>query len=238
MATSGSANFSTTRNEIIKAALLNVGGIGRGETPDSDQFTDSAYLLNMIVKTLHADGMPLWAMKQTSFALTATTTYTIGAGATVNTARPLKIVSAFTRVTDDNFDQPVEVITRQEYDNLSNKQSEGVPIKLFYDPRGAANANGVINIWPKPDTTSISDRTLYITYQRPAEDFDASTDEPDFPQEWYMVLVWMLSWALCPSYGIPLEERKVMLMEAEKLHRQALLFDMEEGSMYVEPQLQ
>jgi len=236
MATSGSSNFATTRDEIIKFALLNVNAIGIGETPSSDQYTNAAFILNGITKHWQNDGMPLWAIKQTSFALTATATYNVGAGATVNVNRPLKIYSAFTRLTSDSTDMPVEVITRQEYEQLSNKSTTGIPIRLFYDERGAANANGVITIWPVPDTTSISDRTMYINYQRPFDDFDATADEPDFPQSWYLALVWMLSWALAPQHGVPLEERKVWLQEAEKLHREALLFSTEEGSLYVEPQ--
>ncbi len=37
MATSGSTNFSTSRDNLIKGALRLVGGIGQGETPTTDQ---------------------------------------------------------------------------------------------------------------------------------------------------------------------------------------------------------
>lgn len=234
MATSGSTNFSIDRDEIVRLALLNIGAISEGDDPNDDQLTDASQMLNLIVKAESASGMPLWAVKQTSFPLTATPTYTIGTGETVSTPRPLKIYTAFSR--KDDIDQPIEVITREEYEELSSKASEGVPIKLYYDPQGGATAYGTINLWPSPDDDSVTNRDLYITYQRPFEDFDSSTDEPDFPQEWFLPIVWMLSWALCPMYGITKDERKQFLEEASILKKQVLDFGMEEGSFYVAPE--
>jgi hypothetical protein len=234
MATSGSADFSITRNDLVKYALINLGVLGEGETPSSTQYTDGAMILNMIVKAWHADGMPLWARKQTSFALTATTTYNIGVGQTINTARPLKIYNSFLRNSSD-IDRQITLLPREEYDRLSSKQTEGIPTALFYDPQGGATAYGTINLWPKPDTTAIADYTCFITYQRPFEDFDGATDTPDFPQEWYMALLWMLSWAISPSYGIPPKERAQFLEEAVRLKLEALSFGMEEGSVIIGP---
>lgn len=64
MSTSGSVDHSTSRDELIKYALLNVGGISKGVTPDSTDVTDTAYILNNIVKQWNVKlGMPLWALK-------------------------------------------------------------------------------------------------------------------------------------------------------------------------------
>lgn len=236
MATSGSADFSLTRNEIIKTALLNVGMIGEGETPNATQYTDGAIMLNMIVKAWHADGMPLWALKQWSFSLSATASYPIGAGQTIATARPLRIYQAFTRHLTDFTDIPVEIITGAEYDSISNKTATGLPTKLYYDVQGTSPSYGTIYLWPIPDTTTIATRQCYIRYQRPFEDFDASSDTPDFPQEYFLALVWMLSWALGPAAGIPRDERKAWLDEAVMLKSIALSNGMEEGSLYIEPE--
>ena len=235
MPTSGSTDFSVNRNDIIKYALITIGAIGEGETPNATQYTDGAMFLNMIVKSWHADGMPLWAIKQNSFALTATTSYNIGTSQTINTPRPLKIHQAWLRNTDDSTDKPLNILTRQEYDTLSAKSSTGIPVSLFYDPQGGATAYGTIHLWPKPDTTAIADYTCYIVYQRPFEDFDASTDTPDFPQEWYLPLMWMLAYTMAPMHGVPLEERKLLLAEASNLKQQALNFGMEEGSLMIQP---
>lgn len=237
MATSGSTDFSLTRNEIIKTALLNIGIIGEGESPNATQYSDAAVMLNMIVKAWQADGMPAWAMKQTAVTLTATNSYNIGVGQTVNVARPLKVLSAFLRDTSatPDVDTTVNVLTRDEYNSLSSKSQTGVPTAIFYDPQGGATAYGTLYVWPLPDTTAIANNVLYITYQRPFEDFDAATDTPDFPQEWFLPLVWMLQWALAPSAGLPKDERKALLEEALLLKQQALNYGMEEGSVFIEP---
>jgi hypothetical protein len=233
MATSGSTDFSIGRDDIIKYALLSIQAIGQGDTPSSTQVNDASVMLNLIVKAWQADGMPLWALKQTSFPLTAATSFTIGVGQTIDTSRPLRVYSAFTR--HSNIDTPITVITRAEYDLLSAKTETGTPTQLYYDPQGGATAYGTIYLWPKPDTDSIANRTCYITYTRPFEDFDASTDTPDFPQEWYLPLTWMLAAYLGPSYGVPLAERKQLMLEAEGLHQQALHAGAEEGSVFMQP---
>ena len=235
--TSGSTDFSISRDDIIKYALLTIQAIGQGDTPSSTQVTDASVMLNLIVKAWQADGMPLWALKQTSFVLTASSSFTIGVGKTINTPRPLRIYSAFTRdsSTSPDTDLPMTIISKDEYNRLSAKETTGTPIQLYYDPQGGATAYGTIYLWPVPDSTAVSNRTCYITYTRPFEDFDASTDIPDFPQEWYLPLTWMLAAYLGPQYGVPLAERKQLMLEAENLHQQALLAGAEEGSLFLQP---
>lgn len=50
MATSGSANFSVTRDDIITEALEILGVLGEGQAPNADQLSSSARTLNMMVK--------------------------------------------------------------------------------------------------------------------------------------------------------------------------------------------
>lgn len=81
MATSGSVDFSVTRNELIETAMKTAGVIGEGETPNATQLSEVAILLNMIVKARMSDGMPLWALK-TGYILpvTGTSQVLLGAG--------------------------------------------------------------------------------------------------------------------------------------------------------------
>lgn len=238
MATSGSTNFATSRDEIIKYAHYNLGAINEGDTPTSTQVTMAAYHLNLILKAWQADGMELFAMKTTSFVLTAANSYTIGVGGTINVPRPLRIHEAFIRDTSatPDTDVPMTIITAKEYDQINSKSQTGSPSQFFYNPLGAqGSALGTIYIWPLPDTTSIANKQITIRYQRPFEDFDAAADEPDIPQEFYMALVWYLSWSLGATYGIPLDERTRWLVEAEALKMKALESQMEEGSVFFSP---
>lgn len=63
MATSGSTDFSVTRDDIISRALRLIGAIAQGESPTTEQLNEAAIALNGLVKAWQADGMPLWALK-------------------------------------------------------------------------------------------------------------------------------------------------------------------------------
>ena len=52
MATSGSKNFSMTRNDIINAALRKVGEYDKGETPSGPETADASEALNVLVNEL------------------------------------------------------------------------------------------------------------------------------------------------------------------------------------------
>lgn len=311
MATSGSVNFSTSRDEIIKYALLNVGGIAQGGTPTATQYTDCAFLLNGIVKLWQTEGMPLWALKQgyifpihdtnqvllgptggkASHSYTQTTigadeasgqtvitvasisgisntdiigieqddgtihwTTVNGAPAstevTLTTAltdeasegnyvyayptsaqihRPLRIIHAYTYDFANSTGQPLTLVSSTDHFDLGHVEIESYPLQFAYSPQ---LTNGIFRFYPRFQD---GNKIIVIYFQRPFEDFDASSDEPDFPQEWYLPLVWMLSWALGPSHGVPIDERRVWFAEANALKEQLLSFGMEEGSIRFEP---
>jgi hypothetical protein len=311
MATSGSVNFSTSRDEVIKYALLNVGGIASGGTPTATQYTDCAYLLNGIVKMWQTEGMPLWALKSGYIfpihdtnqvllgasggkAASAYTHTTIGAdeasgqtaitvssitgisdtdnigveqddgtihwttvsgspsGTTVTLAsaltdeassgnhiyayattaqihRPLRIIHAYTYDNENNTSIPMRLVSSTDHFDLGSPEIESYPLQYAYSPQ---LTNGIFRFYPRFQNGT---KHIAIYFQRPFEDFDATGDEPDFPQEWYLPLVWMLSWAIGPSYGMPIDERRIWLSEANMMKEQLLSFGMEEGSVRFEP---
>jgi hypothetical protein len=230
MTTSGSTNFATSRDSLIYGALRIVGGLAQGETPSATQISEAAEALNMLVKGLQAEGMPLWAIKEyTLTLLTATQTYRIGVGQTVNTPKPLKIIQAYLHDSTTNLDVPMRIITRDEYNRLGNKQTTGQPIQCYYDPQ---NSYGDLKLFPIADATSVTNKTITLVYQRPFEDFDAAADEPDFPQEWFDAVKHLLADRLAPEYGLAIQERQDLRGRAEKLKQEALSFGTEEGSLF------
>jgi len=230
MGTSGTTNFSVSRDDLIKGALRKIGVVPQGETPTADQITEGAFALNLMVKAWEADGMPLWAIRTTSIPLTAAVnTYSIGIGKTVNTDKPLKVLRAWNRDSTSNVDIPMRILTKQEYDILGNKTSAGNPIQLYYEPQ---LNSGELKVFPTPSSTDVTNNTVYIVYQRPFEDFDASTDEPDFPQEWYDAVLYGLAVRLAPEYGVPIDQRQVLGREAADIKLAVLSFGTEEGSLY------
>jgi hypothetical protein len=83
MATSGSSDYTITRNDIFDAALAMVNVVEFSETPSSDDYDACALMLNLMVKAWMAKGAKLWAMKQaTLFLADGTASYSLGASGT------------------------------------------------------------------------------------------------------------------------------------------------------------
>jgi hypothetical protein len=60
MTTSGSIDFSLTRNQIVQAALRKLGVASRGTDPDADDIAEGAEALEAMVKAWDAQGIHLW----------------------------------------------------------------------------------------------------------------------------------------------------------------------------------
>lgn len=224
MSTSGTTDFSLTRDDIIKRALRLIGALAQGETPTTDQVTEAAVALNGLTKAWQADGMPLWAIKERSVTLVeGQSQYTL------DTPKPLKVLQAWNHNSVSNIDVPMRVVTKQEYNLLGNKTSSGNPIQVYYDPRRDV---GLLSVFPVPTITEVTTNTIKLIYQAPYEDFDVSTDNPDFPQEWYDAVTYGLACRLAPEYGLPIPDRKTLWQEMTIIKQDALNFGLEEGSIY------
>lgn len=238
MATSGTSAFIVTRDDVITRALRLVSAIGQGETPDATAVTEASMALNMLIKEWQADGMQLWKVSTKSFPVVASTaSYNIGVGSTINTEAPLKVIQAYTR-DSDNSDAPMTIFTKEEYDSYSSKSTGGTPTQMFYKTPGPSTGAmvGTITLLPVPTATDVSNGlNIYITGVFPLQDFNASTDNPDLPSYYYNALVWGLADQLATEYGLPLAERGFIQNKADKHLEKAKDFDIEEGSLYLQP---
>jgi len=242
MSTSASTNYSVTRDDVIKRALRIIGAIGQGETPDDAAITEAARALNDLVKEWQSDGMQLWKyILSSAITYTASTkSYNIGTGSTVNQVAPLKIMQAFNRNISTSKDQPIILITMQEYQMLGNKSSAGTPNQIYYKPPGPPSTEmiGTITVYPVPDANAASTLNLYVLGMYPLEDFDAAGDLPDFPSFYYNALTWGLADQLSYEYGVPFAQQSMISKKADAHLEKALGFDREEGSLYLQPDWQ
>lgn len=145
-------------------------------------------------------------------------TYTTAIG------RPLRISSARLRNSSDD-DRELTALSRSEYFSLTNKDSAGSPTSYYYDPQLTTAS---LYVWPVPDTV---DQRLEITYSKSLEDFDAAGDNPDFPQEWLLALMWNLASLLAPAYGKDAKARAIIIPRAEAELQKVLGYDKELGEI-------
>jgi len=172
----------------------------------------------------------LWAIKQYNVPLVAgQRVYTIGVGEEVDTPKPLKVIQAFNHNLSTTLDIPMRIITKQEYNILGNKESTGNPIQIYYQP---LNMSGELSVFPVPTSVEETQNVITLIYQRPYEDFDSSTDYPDFPQEWHEAIKYGLAHRLSGEYNLSLDQRKILKAEADEMKYTALGFGTEEGSLF------
>lgn len=310
MATSGSTNYSRTRDNLIDTSLKLLGVLGEGETASANAVTDMAVLLNSMIKGWQAIGINLWREDEAVVFLTDSTAeyslYSSGdrasaeiiktelsvAGATSDTtitvdsvtsmatsdkigvelddntidwstissidttnktitmaaglggaaavnnnvyvyttilSRPMDIVSA-RLLYDNGIERELRKLGRKEYFQLPNKTIEGKPVAFYFSPQ---LDRGKLYLWPTPD--SVADR-LRITYIRTIEDFDASTDDPDFPQEWLEAIAYNLAVRAAPMYGIDLlVDNPSVLSIANSSFGLLQAWDSESSSIHVVP---
>ena len=230
MSTSGVVSWTLNRDAIINSALRKLAVLSGGSTPQTYEVTNAAEALNAMIKGFQADGMPVWAIKKYTFTVTSGTyQYEIGNGKTLATPAPLKVLQAYRNQSTTSVNVPMNIYTNYNFNILPLTNTSGVPINLYYQPLATS---GQINLWPIP---SDSTTTITILYQRPFEDMVASTDDIDFPSYWTEAMIYGLAWRLAPEYGVPTPDRSTLSKEAEFFHQQALMFGMEEGSMYLQP---
>lgn len=224
MTTSGTYDFSVSRDNLITGALRLCGVIAQGETPSASQISEGADALNYMVKALEAEGMPLWAITTTTITPVANqTSYTL------NSPKLLKPIQAWNRDNNSLVDIPMRLISRQEYNVLGNKSTTGNPIQMYFQPN---RDDTTVYLFPTPDSNTAGNNTIYLVAQRPFQDFDSATDTPDFPQEWYEAVLYGLAQRLAGLYNIDVETRKMIAAEAAQFKQTALSFGTEEASLF------
>mgnify|MGYP005812362179 FL=1 len=94
MATSGSVNFSIERDDIITEALQLIGVIGEGESPSTNQKSDCARSLNMMVKFWMAEGMNLFVNQEiVIFPIKGQRQYTFGGSSADRMAKESEVIN-------------------------------------------------------------------------------------------------------------------------------------------------
>lgn len=238
-------NFTPTADDIILSAfeLIRVADGDSAQVPTTSMKNRAAQALNFMLTAWQADGLQLWSRKTTSFALTdGTINYEIGSGATINVQRPLKIYNAWRRESTSNTDTPIQIVSEREYNEYNNKLQTGTPIALYYNPRYESggvqegpSAKGLISIYQPVDATGATLYSITINYQRPFKDFNATTDNLDFPIEWHEAIKYGLAVRIAPTYGVPMLEYDRLKAMAKETKEEVLGFDTEWESLRIQP---
>lgn len=183
-----------TANEIISDALADIGAVDPLEALTADEAAHGLRRLNELLESWSNESLAVYQILQEGFATVAgTASYTIGSGATWNTARPLRIESAFLRDSSSN-DTPLDVLNREEYDAVPLKTTRYRPEQLFYYP---AVANGTVYLIGVPDAVY----TVYLNSLKQLQSFTALTTTVVLPPGYLRAIKSNLALELAPGYN-------------------------------------
>lgn len=234
MTVSGTTIIEMSRDTLIAAAMRKFGGLAQGQTPSTQEYTDGAEALNNLVAEFQTLGMPLWARLERDITMvTDQGQYLIGVGQATNVAFPLKVLQAWTIATIGGSKQELWSNAIDNFNRLpTNLNAGGTPSQYMYQPK---INYGELNLWPVPDATTVSTRTLTISYIAPFDGFTASANTPFFPREWNNALIYGLAVLLAPEHGVPLNDRGMLQKEADMHKDLALDFGLENASLTFQP---
>jgi hypothetical protein len=211
MALSGVYDSAWTVSSVVIAAFKKAKIGIAGETLSAVELADGISALQLMLRTWAARGIRIHLLQTQSVTFVAgTATYTLG-------IRALDVAQAYTRADDQ--DEPVQIVTREEYERLPDKTAAGRPFTAYSERTRTATT---VTVYPVPTATEVaSAMTLRLVTKRMIQDVTAGTEDLDFPSEWIEAVVYNLAVRLSPDYGVNIDPR------VEKMA--TMLFDDLEG---------
>lgn len=183
----------TTAQNIIDRALLDLQVIEGGSAPSYQESADALVYLNDLLQAWSNEGLTIYSTTTEGFTLTGATSYTMGSGATFNTSRPVRILSAY--FTLNSIDYPVSIINRDEYEAIADKSSTGDVPMFIYVNYGAPN----VTIYVYPVCPS---GTLNLSSEKPLSSIATLGTSLSLPNGYERALRLALAVELMPQYGI------------------------------------
>lgn len=142
--------------------------------------------------------------------------------------RPMKVVEAVRRDQND-LDIPIKILTLDEYARLSNKTNDGTPVQIYTQPN---RESMLVNVWPEP-----ANATDYIVLwvQRTLEDMINTSDELDYPQEWFHAISLGVAYFTAKKFGVPKEKRAELKNDFNEAFFDVYGYDQEEDGVNLQP---
>jgi hypothetical protein len=144
--------------------------------------------------------------------------------------RPLRILDAWIWQISGSNRVPMRVISMDEMNRFGAPNTTGTPTQLSYSAQSNA---GHAYIYPRFSTTS---QLLYIEFTKPIDDFSASGDDYDMPQEWGEALKFNLALRIAPEYEVPKDKYSQIREQAIGLFTFIRDYDQEPTSLFLQPQ--
>jgi hypothetical protein len=227
--------FTLTAGQMITRAFRLLGQLTPPWTPTDDQMNEGIIALNLMLKSMQADGINLYRQTQEALVIPA------GQGLPATIGTPFQITPPIMGIEDARlvvqpspniFERPLAVYSYGDYMNLPNKQQANTtgPSVICIDKQvGVTN----IYIWP----LASSGCTINATVARTVNDVSVSSDPVDAPPEWMEGLTYSLADRLMEENGVAAADPSTaerITQHAVAFYQKCLNFD-RPTSVYVRP---
>lgn len=184
--------MSVTARATIQGALKLIGVLDPAETMSADDASDGLTMLNNMADAWNLERLNIYTISEV-VATFAGASATIGPGMQIDTARPVRVESAFYRRS--GIDYPLAIISSEEYDKIGMKNVSGdYPEVLHYN---ANSPTGVVYVWPVPSANE-----YHFSVQKQLTEFADLDEVHTLPQGYQKAMMYALAVELAPLYRL------------------------------------
>lgn len=214
MATSGDISGTMTARDLIRMAMILIGGpLENGEVTAEDGLT-CVTLLNYMMKSWQAQGCNLWRLSDESVTIPADTK-------TVELDPRVLDVMEARYVGGPTYQRQLSRYEWGDYRSLPNKDAAGTPTIYSLNKQRTAI---YLTLWP----VNTEEQEIVFSGARVIDDVNNLDDEVDAPQEWMETVFTCLAERMLPFYGIDTLQPAIaqrVTSRAQALYQQMLDFD-------------
>jgi hypothetical protein len=203
--------------DVISDAFREIHVLGYEDAADGPMMKLGVRKLNEMLHAWQADGFNLWTVDSLTVTLTTSVSYTLA-------ERPVRVHSA--RLVRSGVETPMNIWTRQEYDDLPVKTSTGVPTNAYFDMQ---RTQTVMYVWPA--LAAADDETVKLTFEREITEAALQNGTLDVPIEFRKAVVKGLAVDLMNPMEVPATRVPTLHQEAAVAYARAMAND-HEGSVY------
>jgi hypothetical protein len=186
MPTSGITDWPLTAEDIVTQAMVELGALNSGGTPEGEEMEDGILRLNAMLRTWQGEG---------NLFRERTGTLVIPAGTASGTLpADVRDVSSVRHVVSPTYNRPLAEWNRGQFYALPNRIAVGNPTVYYV---GRSNGGLTITVWPVPST----DATLELDYSGVAETVTDPSETVDVPEEWQEALILGLASRMASMFG-------------------------------------
>lgn len=207
MGTTSTENI--TRTALVRRSLRRIGNAN----PSNSEVSLAVESLNFLIKRIDVEGRWLWAISNTATDLATVIgqrSYNVADDGIDSNILQLEAVDK----VQGNNRTALDIIDKSKSLTTVNRDLTGQAIEIYLET-APLQANQKIHVFPTP---SLSEDLEYY-FRRRLYDFTAAADNPDMPGEWIDALTKRLAAEMSPEYGLPIQERNDLRLEANEAMR-------------------